>query len=280
MFYKLTLQNEAGNIIDINDGERFQVLNCRGLTPPGAELFLSRSPNRKGAKFNGSSLSERNVEIDIKLLGDVEENRNLLYNWVNPESYCRINYSNRLKNVYCEGHVQEATPELFSKSQVMSVVVICGDPYLKSLYTIYQEISQYLNQFTFPFSIDEAGIPFSTLKADTATTFTYNGVKSGFKAQIIVKSEITRLQITNLIDANYFALAATFPAGTVILIDSLSSPKKVTNLTTGENLLKYMSNNSSWLKLLTGQNRFSYEVDTSPDDVEVTFLLNDRYLGV
>ena len=100
------------------------------------------------------------------------------------------------------------------------------------------------------------------------------------KAQIIVKSEITRLQITNLIDTSYFALATTFPAGTVILIDSLSSPKKVTNLTTGKNLLKYMSNNSSWLKLLTGQNRFSYEVDTSPDDVEVTFLLNDRYLGV
>ena len=210
----------------------------------------------------------------------MEENRNLLYDWVNPESYCRINYSNRLKNVYCEGHVQEATPELFSNSQVMSVVVVCGDPYLKSLYTIYQEITRYLNQFTFPFSIDEAGIPFSTLKADTATIFTYNGVKSGFIAQIIVNSKITRIQLTNLVNSNYFALVGNFPAGTVILIDSLSSPKKVTNLTTGENLLKYMSNNSSWLKLLTGQNRFSYEVDTSPDDVEVTFLLNDRYLGV
>ena len=68
MFYKLTLQNEAGNVIDINDGERFQVLDCRGLTPPGVKDYTGAESIRKGAKFTGSSLLERTVEIDIKLL--------------------------------------------------------------------------------------------------------------------------------------------------------------------------------------------------------------------
>ena len=280
MFYKLTLQNEAGRIIDINDGKNFQVLNCRGLTPPSAELFLSKSPNRKGARYNGSSLSERTIEIDIKLLGDIEANRNLLYDWVNPESYCRINYSNFLKNVYCEGIVESATFELFTNSQVMSIVIVCSDPYLKSLYTIFQEINQYLRQFTFPFSIDRNGIPFSTLKNSTLTTFAYNGVRAGFKAYVIIKGEINRIQITNQRDASYFALSKHFEAKQILLIDSSASPKKVTNLTTGENLLKYMSAKSTWLKLFTGQNQFSYEVDTNVEDVEVTFSLNDRFLGV
>lgn len=280
MFYKLTLQNEAGRIIDINDGKNFQVLNCRGLTPPSAELFLSKSPNRKGARYNGSSLSERTIEIDIKLLGDIEANRNLLYDWANPESYCRINYSNFLKNVYCEGIVESATLELFTNSQVMSIVIVCSDPYLKSLYTIFQEINQYLRQFTFPFSIDRNGIPFSTLKNSTLTTFTYNGVRAGFKAYVIIKGEINRIQITNQRDASYFALSKHFEAKQILLIDSSASPKKVTNLTTGENLLKYMSAKSTWLKLFTGQNQFSYEVDTNLEDVEVTFSLNDRFLGV
>lgn len=280
MFYKLTLQNEAGRIIDINDGKNFQVLNCRGLTPPSAELFLSKSPNRKGARYNGSSLSERTIEIDIKLLGDIEANRNLLYDWANPESYCRINYLNSLKNVYCEGIVESATPELFTNSQVMSIVIVCSDPYLKSLYTIFQEINQYLKQFTFPFSIDRNGIPFSTSKNSTLTTFTYNGVRVGFKAYVIIKGEINRIQITNQRDASYFALSKHFEAEQILLIDSLASPKKVTNLTTGENLLKYMSAKSTWLKLFTGQNQFSYEVDTNSEDVEVTFSLNDRFLGV
>lgn len=280
MFYKLTLQNEAGRIIDINDGKNFQVLNCRGLTPPSAELFLSKSPNRKGARYNGSSLSERTIEIDIKLLGDVEANRNLLYDWANPESYCRINYSNFLKNVYCEGIVESATLELFTNSQVMSIVIVCSDPYLKSLYTIFQEINQYLRQFTFPFSIDRNGIPFSTSKNSTLTTFTYNGVRVGFKAYVIIKGEINRIQITNQRDASYFALSKHFEAEQILLIDSSASPKKVTNLTTGENLLKYMSAKSTWLKLFTGQNQFSYEVDTNSEDVEVTFSLNDRFLGV
>lgn len=280
MFYKLTLQNEAGRIIDINDGKNFQVLNCRGLTPPSAELFLSKSPNRKGARYNGSSLSERTIEIDIKLLGDIEANRNLLYDWANPESYCRINYSNSLKNVYCEGIVESATLELFTNSQVMSIVIVCSDPYLKSLYTIFQEINQYLRQFTFPFSIDRKGIPFSTSKNSTLTTFTYNGVRAGFKAYVIIKGEINRIQITNQRDASYFALSKHFEAKQILLIDSSASPKKVTNLTTGENLLKYMSAKSTWLKLFTGQNQFSYEVDTNLEDVEVTFSLNDRFLGV
>lgn len=280
MFYKLTLQNEVGRIIDINDGKNFQVLNCRGLTPPSAELFLSKSPNRKGARYNGSSLSERTIEIDIKLLGDIEANRNLLYDWANPESYCRINYSNFLKNVYCEGIVESATLELFTNSQVMSIVIVCSDPYLKSLYTIFQEINQYLRQFTFPFSIDRNGIPFSTSKNSTLTTFTYNGVRVGFKAYVIIKGEINRIQITNQRDASYFALSKHFEAEQILLIDSSASPKKVTNLTTGENLLKYMSAKSTWLKLFTGQNQFSYEVDTNVEDVEVTFSLNDRFLGV
>lgn len=280
MFYKLTLQNEAGRIIDINDGKNFQVLNCRGLTPPSAELFLSKSPNRKGARYNGSSLSERTIEIDIKLLGDIEANRNLLYDWANPESYCRINYSNFLKNVYCEGIVESATLELFTNSQVMSIVIVCSDPYLKSLYTIFQEINQYLRQFIFPFSIDRNGIPFSTSKNNTLTTFTYNGVRGGFKAYVVIKGEINRIQITNQRDASYFALSKHFEAKQILLIDSSASPKKVTNLTTGENLLKYMSAKSTWLKLFTGQNQFSYEVDTNLEDVEVTFSLNDRFLGV
>ena len=279
MFYKLTLQNETGNIIDINDGVSFQILNCRGLTPPSAELFLSRSPNRKGSKYNGSILSERTLEIDVKILGDIEVNRNRLYDWVNPESYCRINYSNSLKNVYCEGYVESATPELFIDSQIMSIVIICPDPYLKSLYTIYQEISNLEKHFTFPFSIDQNGIPFSTLKASPITTFIYNGVKSGLNAQVLIKGKITRFEITNLVDATYFAIQTELQAGTIIQIDGLSSPKKVTNITTGENMLRYLTAGSSWLKVLNGLNRFTYSADNI-ENVELTFHLNDRFLGV
>ena len=280
MFYKLTLKNEAGQIVDINDGKNYQVLSCKGLTPPTAELFLSKSPNRKGAKFNGSVLNERTIEIDIKMLGDVEQSRNALYSWASPEEKLRINYSNTLKNVYCEGNVESASVELFNDNQVMTLVIVCGDPYLKNVNTIVQEITKYEYRFKFPFAIDKNGEAFSTIKDRIATSFNYNGVSGGFEIQIIFHGTVNGITIVNLKNGSYFTLNKQFIMGDAISINSLSTPKKVVNKTTGENLLKYMSPGSEWLKLSTGENMFQVEPVVDSDKIECRFILEERFLGV
>ena len=72
--FELRLENKAGNIVNINDGNRYVVLSCTGLNPPSASIFTAKSPNRKGSKHKGSSLDERPMILTIKLLGDIEEN--------------------------------------------------------------------------------------------------------------------------------------------------------------------------------------------------------------
>ena len=124
--FGLQLENINSNIVDLNDSVRYQVIGVTGLNPPSAEIFTSKSPNRKGLKYNGSTLNERNVVISIRLLGDIELNRNFLYTWIDTENYTKIRYQKGLKNVYCEGYVQDCDIDLFTENEIVEFEVVIG----------------------------------------------------------------------------------------------------------------------------------------------------------
>ena len=134
--FEFRLENEAGNVVNINDESRYVVLSCSGLNPPSASIFTAKSPNRKGSKHKGSSLDERNMIITIKLLGDIEANRIALYDWVSTENYVKIYYKNGKRDVYIEGYVQDCPIDFFTESEVVSVAIVCPDPYFKDLQEI------------------------------------------------------------------------------------------------------------------------------------------------
>ena len=46
--YSLKLSDSKNNIIDINDGVNYVILDVQGLNPPKANLYSSKSPNRAG----------------------------------------------------------------------------------------------------------------------------------------------------------------------------------------------------------------------------------------
>ncbi|MGN0804268.1 MAG: phage tail domain-containing protein, partial [Candidatus Coproplasma sp.] len=173
--FDLKLENANANVVNINDGVKYQVLGCSGLTPPSASIYTGKSPNRKGVKYNGSTLNERNIVVQIKILGDIEKNRNALYEWIDTEQYCKVYYRNGEKNVYCEGHIQDCDADFFVDNEIISVAILCENPYWKDLQTISAGISALLKQFTFPFAIDSAGIPFSTMRDNNTTTIVNSG---------------------------------------------------------------------------------------------------------
>lgn len=286
MLYSLKLENANNQIVDLNDNVNYVVLDCKGLNPPKADLFTSTSPNRKGSRYNGSSLNERSIELTIKLLGDVEASRNALYEFLDSELYTKIYYENNIKQVYCEGYVEEHEFDLFTSNELVNVSITCCDPYLKSIQTIQLDISSLLHQFTFPFSIDNVGIPFSTIKENNETSFYNQGSETGFKIQVVFKNTITKLEIYNVLNKNeLMTINHTFNKGEVLVIDTDKSPKTITlikSLDESENILKDLTETSTWLKLKKGANKFGYRVniEENEEDVDVDFIFNIKYLGV
>lgn len=281
--FELKLENSNGDIINIDDGVRYIITDITGLNPPSASLFTSKSPNRKGVKYNGSTLDERTIIISIKLLGDIEFSRNHLYEWIETENYVKIYYRNGIKNVYCEGHIYECEFNIFTDNEIIDLAITCEDPYWKDLNEIVTEISNIINQFTLPFNITNP-VPFATFREDTNINIYNSGTETGLKITIKCLGEVTNLTIYNPNDmTKQFKLNTTLLEDWVVEINSESSPKTVKAYKpdgTVENLLKYTGGNITWFTLKRGINYFGYSADSGQSNAEVSFAFTNKYIGV
>jgi hypothetical protein len=283
--FEFKLENENGEIVNINDGQRYLIVPpISGLNPPTASIFTAKSPNRKGLKYNGSTLDERYIGLTIKLLGDVEANRNELYKWVDSEQYCKVLYKNGVKNVYCEGYIEECEIDLFTDNEVVSVSILCADPFWKDLQEISTELASILYEFVFPFAIDANGVPFSTINGIKEATIFNAGVETGMRIVIRCTGEVKNLSIFDTNDiSKSFKINKVLNANEIIVIDTDGSPKTVV-LTkedgTTQSLLKNVSPNPTWFTLKKGNNFFSYTADVGVEEVAITFEYTNKYLGV
>lgn len=280
--FTLHFENENKSVVDLNDGTNYLVTDISGLNPPSASIYTSKSPNRKGVKYNGSTLNERYITVTIKLLGDVEASRNRLYDWVDTERYIKIRYSNGVKNVYCEGHVQDCEVPLFTNNETMTVAIICEDPYWKELSEIATSISNILNEFTIPFSIEEP-IPFSTIKENNITTVFNGGAETGVLIKVNILEDVSYFHLYDSFDTTRrLEINTELKAGWKIEINTDSSPKTIKAYkldNSVENLLKYTNHNITWFTLKRGRNGFAYDSDNDTN-VEVTITYNSKHLGV
>ena len=282
--FSLRLENENANTVDINDGVHYLVTSISGLNPPSASIFTAKSPNRKGVKYNGSTLNERNIVLTIKVLGDVEENRNALYSWVDSEQYVKVYYQNEAKNVYCEGHVEDCTVDMFTDNEIMNVAIICENPYWHDLAEISADISTLLKQFTVPFAIDGVGEPFSTIRESNVTSIFNSGAETGAKFYIYTTEAVKNLKIFNATDTTkQFLLRYTIPANWTIVIDTDGSPKTCKAYKpdgTVQNMLPFVGANPTWFSLKKGYNNFGYTADDGIANMSISVRFTNKYLGV
>lgn len=282
--FSLRLENEDANIVDINDGVSYVVTAVSGLNPPSASIFTAKSPNRKGVKYNGSTLDARSIVITIKILGDIEENRNALYAWIDTEQYVKIYYQNGVKNVYCEGHVEDCPIDLFTDNEIISVAIICEDPHFKDLDEISTDITALLKQFTIPFAIGSEGIPFSTMRDNNVATIFNGGAETGAKFYITTTGEVKNLMIYNAADTTkQFLIRGTIPENWTIVIDTDSSPKTCKAYKpdgTVQNMLPYVGAKPEWFTMKKRYNKFGYVADEGTANVSMSIRFTNKYLGV
>lgn len=282
--FELRLENENGEIVNINDNVNYIVTNISGLTPPSASLFTAKSPNRKGAKHNGSTLNERQVVITIKILGDIETNRNALYPWIDTEQYCKIYYRNNSKNVYCEGYVEDCPIDVFVENEVINLAIVCGNPYWHDLEEIITEISKIIKHFTIPFAISNKGEPFSTIRENTEAVVFNGGANTGAKFYIYTTGVVKNLLLYDSADVSkQFLLRYTIPANWTIVIDTEGSPKTCKAFKpdgTTQNMMPFVGANPTWFELKKGYNKFGYTADVGMSNASIIIRFTNKYLGV
>lgn len=285
--FNLRIENTIGQSITLTKNENnFQVYNIEGLNPPTAQINMSTIAGMDGSKYNSSRLNERNLVIYIKLRGNIETNRSILYSYFPTSEWCKIYYENGLRNVYIEGYIEsnEVTP--FTNNEIMQVSIVCPNPYFKDAQLIIDDISKVIQKFKFPFSINiNEPIPYSTIELEQVKNIVNaSESETGLIINAQFGGEVDELEIRNTVTGESLTLNYSFEENDTLVIDCNKGSKAITLTRDGieYNLIPYLQRGSTFFQLRTGDNKFTYLADEGVSDqlVSIQFSHYNVYRGV
>lgn len=264
----------------------YQVVSITGLNPPKAVINLTTIAGLDGATFNSSKLETRDIVLMVKINGDIERNRQNLYNFFRTKEWCKFYYSNANRDVYIEGYVESVECELFTKSEIAQISILCPYPYFKGLYEIIDDISTSLATFVFPFSINyEEPIPFSTQEnSRTANVYNDSASSTGLVIEADFYDSVESLLIKNTMTGDNFILVYSFLENDRVFINTNIGQKSVRLMRNGveSNIFAAIQAGSVFFQLAPGDNIFGYLADDGDSNASVHILFKhyDCYRGV
>ena len=198
--YTAKIENSSGEVLTLTGIEPvYQVIDIKGLNPPHAQINTSTIVGLDGAVFNSSKLNTRNLVLTIKINGDIEANRQQLYNYFRTKEKCTFYYSNNSLNVSIEGYVESLECGLFTKSEQAQISIICPYPYFKSIDEVIQDSSNVIPAFSFPFSINQnAPVIISSINESGGIIVNnYSESEAGTTIEINISNSFSSIELLN-----------------------------------------------------------------------------------
>lgn len=282
--FTLKIQNTKGEIFELTHNSKdYYITSVQGLTPPPTNINTATAGTIDGTFFNSARVNQRNLVITCVINGDIETNRQRLYKIFPRKTKCTVYFKNKNRDVKIDGYVETLDGDLFSMREQIQISIICPRPYFQALNDLYNELSKILALFEFPFSITNP-IPFSELLDVPIATIDNTGdAMCGTVIDVDVYGSVTGLKIIDTTTQKYFELNYSFQANDHIVINTNSGAMGVQLQRSGviTNLLNYVTQGSTWLKLAPGENVFTFTLATgSEDDVKINFSTALLFGGV
>lgn len=285
--YTARIMNRAGEILTLTNREtEFQVESIRGLSFVPAQVNLTPMAGLDGAQFNSAKIQTRNIVIMLRIRGNVEKNRLMLYRYFRTKEKHRFYFSNESRSVYTDGYVESAEVDLFEMGQRLQISIICPNPFFQSDEEKSVDITNIVPLFEFPFAIDSGSpVPISgNIGSESAVVMNTSEVETG--AQFVVKfhGSVASVRIENTLTEESMTLRYPFRDGDKVTVDTHRGRKSVTLLRGGleRNLFSAIDVSSTFLQLDTGLNYFTYYADGEQyaKGVDVTVVYTPEYRGV
>ena len=280
--FTLKIDNHRGSVTELTHNRgRYAVVGIDGLTRPPTNINTAVAGGIDGAFFNSARVERRNLVISIILRGDIEANRQALYSIFPLKSVCTIYFENKNRSVKIDGYVETLEADLFSMQERAQVSIICPRPYFEDANAIIDELSTTVKLFQFPFSISEP-ISFAEIYDEPHAFLTNVGdAETGFELTADIQADINTLTITNLTTGAYLTVNYAMQEGDTLTLSTVQGRLNV-HLTRGDEtiqLLNYIGEDSSWIKLVSGLNDMTYSTDIE-DELPVRISAVWLYGGV
>lgn len=290
--YTAYLENSAGEILYLTQSEQqWQVVNIEGLDSPTAVVNVTDIATLDGGKFNSARLPKRNIVITLRLNGEVEENRLMIYHLFRTKEAVTFYYANDSLSVKIDGIIEATSCPIFTNNEVMQISIICPYPYFRALESTETPISNRHPLFKFPFAINlNEPMPFSDYSENRITTVINDSqTEQGCIIQITALPNdtgyVSGVAITNADTGDALIINQQIPENAVVTVNTVKGQKSVTMKRvdgTVRNIFNTVQLGSVFFQLAVGVNRFTYTAGGGDQDkdVEIVFIQQNEYRGV
>lgn len=281
--YTLKVKNEKGDILELTGNPNYTVYKIEGLAPPQATINSSANTTSDGSKISSTRLENRNIVLYISIEGNVEKNRINLYRYFPVKKDITLYFSNGSRSVYIEGAVELIECDLFSNKQIAQISIICPKPYFKDIKSLTSYFSDQSSLFEFPFSISSEGVELSEITPNIRKSIINNGdIETGVTIELFATGAVVKPVIYNTMTKKHMGFNFTLEPSDKLIINTNVGEKSVVLIRNGEriNALGYMTKDSEWFVLYSGDNVFAYDCESGGNYLQVSFSTSVLYSGV
>lgn len=278
--YKLTLKSDFGEIVF--GGELYTpytITEIEGIASPEATINLSDLALLDGQKFNSAKANTRTINIAFAIEYGAEANRLNVYKVIRVKKPLRMIYKSELRNVYIDGYVSQVEVSHFDIKQVVTVTLICPQPYFRAVNEVIDQLGQNIRAFHFPFAITaDDPVPLGIFVDSPIVTVMNTGeADTGIIFDISIYNSVEGITITDTETGEFFKVNGSFNAGTRLIISTVPGDKYVTYVYGSKiNRFSSVAPGSTWF-VLSDTRTFVYSLD-SGDLGDIAIEINHEAL--
>lgn len=280
---KVTFTNSRGDSIELAYQSPFFLNKIEGLGDVDADIQNQKAPGQDGSTHIATTLAERFISMEVVILKDLQNNRQLISKVFNPKlGEGILVYENDVVKREIKAipeHVPTFPDVRPSPVKTATIDLICNNPFWLTEEKVHQLVV-WEGGFKFPLKLPTKMGFMSSSKAKTLV----NDGDDETPINVVFNGPATSpIKIINVTTGEYIEVNQNLLAGEKIEINTAFGQKRVTKiLSDGSklNAFHYITLGSSFFNLIVGNNIIDYSTGADYERAAVQIAWHNRFLSV
>lgn len=275
--------NAKQQSLSLGEDSDFALIDLTGINPPKANIQIQSIAGFDGATFVNASVNPRNLVLTLQLQGDVEVNRQKLYETFKIKQKGTVIYTSERIQAQVEAYVEALEIPPMSWPVKAMISLLCPQPYFEALEDILADISFIESTFAFPLQLTESGIEMGiVVPSEAVNLFNPGQLSVGMKIRYTANGEVVNPKLINTQTSEFIELQTTMLAGDVLTITTEVGKKRIERIRNGEtaNLFNTLVLGSTFLKLEEGDNVLYATSNSGSSSLFTEITFRPKYSGV
>lgn len=290
---KLKIVNCLGESVEFGMNAPFLLSHIEGLGIPTVEVYETQAAGMDGSQVHDILLADRLITSRVTIVSnsrdELYEKRRQIMRLLNPKLYnfvtkkrgeLTLYYTNDCKTyrIFAYSDSSPDFKERINHNGIADIIFTCSNPYFLDENDTTKKLKYFDGGLAFP-------LTFATKFAEAGYTKTIENI-GDVEVPVILEyiGAAENPIITNETTGEYIKVNRTLEEGQRLVINTAEGEETVDIVSSdGEktNVFNWLDLNSTFFKLIQGENQITYSADNEMDEnVIVNVIYSNKYVGV